>query len=367
MSIGGEPWWKLTTGRPFHETLEIMNDEHDIRAVGFGLRAHPTDDFESVDGCGNLLPKDPEENIRLAFRGGRADILVLWMHRWSVTGTACDGSTYIEWQDYPLVGHPHMPEGVFEHLYRNYGDRPLVVVFMSFESDVRLSGKGCLARDNCAMWDLEECVNWCETERGYDNDWPLGTRWFPEGYTLPDDCLSRCCDMNKLNRRDLMLRKFNARQAAAEAARWKHRHARLKVYHAVEIDRYGTQDEWLLVARDVIPHMDSPPDFIGLSLWPAKAGDVIESFRRVQRWTNLASYRYFIAEVGAKELQPGDQYARIMKVVPPLFDEGVAFALVWSMEQSSPNQQTLHALIDPETGEYRSGYQAIQELNAMYR
>jgi hypothetical protein len=39
---------------------------------------------------------------------------------------------------------------------------------------------------------------------------------------------------------------------------------------------------------------------------------------------------------------------------------------VWSLEQSSEKQMTLHALIDPETGEYRSGMDAIQELNEIY-
>jgi hypothetical protein len=127
----------------------------------------------------------------------------------------------------------------------------------------------------------------------------------------------------------------------------------------------------LLVARDVIPLMDSLEGvMVGLSCWPNKCGrtedEVIESFNRVMEWTGLPPYRLFVAEVGAQELAAGDQYNRIMTVVSALFDRGAAFALVWSLEQQEGKQQTLHAVIDPETGEYRSGMDAIKELNDAY-
>jgi hypothetical protein len=164
---------------------------------------------------------------------------------------------------------------------------------------------------------------------------PTTADWYPEGYVQPDDCRPICCDQAKLDRRHRMLRVFNERQKALAAARWKYRHANLRVFLGIEIDRYGRDNEWLLVGRDVIPLMDSLEGvMVGLSCWPAKCGEtsdeVIESFQRVQTWIDLPAYRFFIAEVGAREVEPGAQYARICEVVRALLDRGVAFALVWS-------------------------------------
>jgi hypothetical protein len=358
MTVGGQPWWQLTTGRPFYETVLQMDREHGLSAIGFGLRAHPTDNVEAYNGCGELLPdaSPNSEAIRPAFRHPGMDIIVLWLSHWGTTEMSCDGQSYIAWQEYPL--------DVYGWLYRYYGNQDKAVILMSYESDNRLHGKGCHDRDECSWYDLAGCVERCEAGTWMVND------WYPEGYVRPDDCLSVCCDQDKLARRHRMLRIFNERQAAAEAARWKYRHAKLRVYHAIEVDRYDREGLWLTTARDVIPYMQKPPDFVGLSCWPAKCGEttseVIESFNRVMEWTGLPVYRMFVAEVGAREFTPGDQYNRIMTVVPPLFDRGAAFALVWSLEQSSEKQMTLHALIDPETGEYRSGMDAIQELNEIY-
>jgi hypothetical protein len=343
MTIAPEPWWSLTTGRPFWQTLAAMKNEHELSAIGFGLRAHP---FVNYD-----------ENIRRAFRSGDVDVMVLWVSHWIETGTSCDGNAYVEWQMYP--------ESLFEELYNNYGDRPLTIIVMTFESDVRLHGKACQERDECSWYDLDGCIERCEGGTMFVNN------WLPDGYVEPADCRSICCDQNKLDRQHYMLNVLNARQKAVAEARWKYRHANLEVFLGIEVDRYGRQDEWLLVARDVIPLMDSLEGvMVGLSCWPNKCGrtedEVIESFNRVMEWTGLPPYRLFVAEVGAQELAAGDQYNRIMTVVSALFDRGAAFALVWSLEQQEGKQQTLHAVIDPETGEYRSGMDAIKELNDAY-
>jgi hypothetical protein len=342
MSEGPLPWWHLITGRPFFDTLAEMVDRHDIRAVGFALRAHPTENIY--------------ENIRKAFRVEGIDILVLWLEHWANTEPSCDGSPYLAWQN--------LPPDIFEQLYTYYANQPKTIIVMTFESSQRLHGKGCLARDECApgTWYADECPAVCEENPDLGVGW-----WLPEGYVRPDDCQSICCDLAKSRRRDYMLQTFNELQSAVQSARIAHADAKLKVFFAVEIDRFSNQEEWLLTARDVLPYMDALPDFIGLSLWPAKAGDVVESFRRVQGWVSLPSYRFFIAEVGAKERWTGEQRDRIMSVVPPLFDAGLTFALVWSMEQPHPAEQTGHALIDPVTGDLRSGYSAYRELNDIYR
>ena len=356
----------LPPKRPFQETLQLARDVHGLTAVGFHLGAHPTDSNEAYNECGEYLPESSmnAEKIRKAFREPGIDIIVLWMSYFAVIGDSCDGYKFYEWQNYSTGEDWRLEDSLFDQFYQFYANQPKAIVIMSYEGSARLHGGGCMERDECVpiSGSIDGCLAACAEDPTYGDD-----RWHPEGYVRPLDCQSVCCDLAKLDRRQLMLRKFNARQAAAERARAAHPDAALRVFHAVEIDRFGVQDEWLLTARDVIPFMDSRPDFVGLSLWPAKGGDVVESFNRVRSWTSLPGYRLFIAEVGAREKIPGDQYARIMEVVPPLFDLGSPFALVWSLEQSDPEYQTLHALVDPATGEYRSGMAAIEELNATYR
>ena len=342
MAQGPLPWWPLTTGRPFIDTLLEMRDSHDLTAAAFQLRSHPTENVY--------------ENIRKAFRIEGVDIIVLWLERWASTEPSCDAGPYVAWQNYPL--------SVYNELYELYSNQPKAIFLMSYESDNRLHGKGCLARDECVPegWYWNDCPAVCEENPNLGEGW-----WLPDDYIRPLDCRSICCDLSKSARRDYMLRTFNERQAAVEAARAAHPGAELRVFHAIEIDRYGVEDEWLLTARDIIPYMDAPPDFIGLSLWPAKAGDVVESFHRVQDWTGLPNYRVFVAEVGARERWFNEQYDRITSVVDALFAEGVAFAMVWSLDQPLPNLWTGHALIDPLTGDLRSGYLAVRELNETYR
>ena len=337
MSEGPLPWWPITTGRPFWETLQRAHDIHDLTAVGFALRAHPTINYY--------------ENVRRAFRNPDIDIIVLWTTHWAATEDNCDGGQNVVWQDYPLT--------IFEDLYRTYAHQNKTIILMTYESDNRLHGMGCREREQCAPW------GWYTNgvcEAACEDGTLMGIPEMSEG----EPCSVVCCDLSKLSRGRYMIRTFDARQAAVEAAREAHPDAALRVYHAVEIDRYS-DDEWLLVARDVLPYLQTPPDFVGLSLWPAKSDPAIESFHRVQDWIGLPAYRFFIAEVGAREQYVGKQYDRLMSVIPPLFDAGVAFALVWSLEQSSENQFTTHALVDQETGEYRSGMAAIEELNETYR
>ena len=356
----------VTPRRPFQETLQLARDVHGLTAVGFHMMAHPTDSNEAYNDCGEFLPESSmnNEQIRKAFREPGIDIIVLWMSYFAVIGESCDGYNFFEWQAYSTGEDWRLEDSIFDQFYRFYAGQDKAVFVMTYESGDRLNGGGCMERDECVpiSGTIDGCLAACEEDPMHGDD-----RWHPEGYVRPLDCQSVCCDLAKLERREFMLRKFNSRQAAAERARAAHPDAALRVFHAVEIDRFGMQDEWLLTARDVIPFMDSRPDFVGLSLWPKKAGDVVESFKRVHNWTRLPGYRLFIAEVGAPEKTPGDQYDRIMSVVPPLFALGSPFALVWSLEQSDPAYQTLHALVDPVTGEYRSGMAAIEELNDTWR
>ncbi|MCK5018330.1 MAG: hypothetical protein KAS32_14830, partial [Candidatus Peribacteraceae bacterium] len=216
MTTVGQPWWPITTGRPFWETLERARDMHGLTAVGFALRAHPTDNTQN------------DENIRMAFRTPGIDIIVLWLSHWSSTEPKIDGTQTIMWQNYP--------DSIFEQLYQYYSHQDKTIIVMTYESDNRLHGK-CMERNECVPegWYWNDCPDICREQREYDYSWPVGYGWwFPEDYVLPDGCRIRCCDMNKMARRDLLIRQFNRRQRAAEAARGAYPDAALKVFHAVE-------------------------------------------------------------------------------------------------------------------------------------
>ena len=189
------------------------------------------------------------------------------------------------------------------------------------------------------------------------------------------ECNIYCCDYLRVYRGKYLLRLFNARQAAAEQARADHPGANLRVFHTIEVNYFGNQDwQSMTVLADVIPQMDHQPDFVGLSLWPA-AGDPVEALQYAMDMTGLPPERILLSQVGAREgTQPDGsvlynprQEERLLSTIPPLFELGVPFAIVWSMEQPEPTGRTGHAMIDPVTGEYMSGWYAVEQLNATWR
>jgi hypothetical protein len=361
MSTGPFPWWSLTTGRPLWQSFEFMRDKG-LTAVGAMLRANPTDVIDAVDDCGNPLPNATtnNENIRRAFRMPGIDIIVIEPLWWASTEQGCTGLKNIRWQ--------HIPPHIFEDLYRVYSGQNKVIIVQDFEVDWTVHGLGCRERDECVTSD-PGCVDRCEA----GGTASFFQEWWPEGYVRPTGCQSMCCDLVKLNRAWGLLRHMNAMETAAMAARAAHPDKPLRVFYSVEVNFFA--DEFLLIARDVIPRMDAPPDFVALGLYK-KAGDVIDAFNNVVDWTGLPPHRIFLSEVGAREgtqpdgsfIEGTPQYDRIVPVVEELFARGIAFALVWSFEEVAyTGGHTGFAVIDAVTGEERSGMAAIRELNGVYR
>jgi len=326
-------WWHLTNTEPTWVTFERMVS-YDITAVGKFIRAHPTDNIIAYNDCGELLPdtSSNSENIRRAFRTAGLDVIVFRPEQWGSLETGCNDRTALRWE--------HYPSSLYQDMYKFYAGQDKAVFIMSLEADLQLYGVGCKAADECAPW--------------------------VSGMT---------CEEDREARRAYLLRIFNERQAAAEVARSMYPNAALRVFHSVEVNFYGTKD-WqnLTVLADVIPDMIVPPDFIGLSIWPA-AGDPLDALYYAMEMTGLPAYRFFISQVGAREGSQPDgrffylphQRDRLMYVIPTLFDAGVAFALVWSMEQPVPSGWTGHSIIDHVTGERLSGWETIIELNDLYR
>jgi hypothetical protein len=259
-------------------------------------------------------------------------------------------------------------------MYQHYSYQHKAIFIMSLEADLQLYGAGCKEPDDClsyGWWDggcQEECTEWMQ-----DNpDASYGCQMWGN---CEAECAVYCCDDLRISRGKYLLRIFNERQAAVEQARLDYPGANLKVFHTIEVNFYANQPwQSMTVLADVIPYMDHQPDFIGLSIWPA-AGDPVEALEYTMSMTGLPPERIFLSQVGAREgTQPDGtvlylprQRDRLMAVIPPLFELGVAFALVWSMEQPEPAGRTGHSVMDSVTGEQLSGWAAIEELNATWR
>ena len=321
--------------QPLKITMREMVDKHGISAVGLLLDAHPTE--------------NTYENIRKAFRTPGIDIIVFRPSHWQIIEKTCTGHNGYTLEPYPIT--------LFEDLYRYYSKQPKHILVQNIEGDWQMHGIGCRARNECPGmgWYGDACLSVCDAGE-------LAEYQVSEG----ESCAVQCCDMEKIDRGEYLLRTFNERQAAAEAARAAHPDATLKVWHSVEVNFFGTRDwQFRTVLCDIIPRMDSPPDFIGLSIYNM-AGDPVVALDYAMECTHLPAWRFFISEVGAKEEEPGDQAAAIHAVVDPLFALGLPFALVWSIEDST-SWLTGYSVIDVNTGEKLSGYTAIQELNETYR
>lgn len=344
MSEGPIPWWAASPGKqPLYETFLSMRNGG-LTAVGGLLRSHPT--------------KSIWEDIRRAFRTPGIDVITVCPMRWASTEWNYDRTVKnIRWEN--------TPSEVFHLLYRHYGHQDKVIIVQTLELDWTVAGIGCRDDDKCITSDgrFDRYRSACEE----------GSLATYQGLFDHLGCKRVAASMVKLDRAAYLLGESNRLQAACNQARANHPNAKLKVFYAMEVNFFT--NEFYLVARDLIPQMESPPDFVGLSLYK-KAGDAVKAYDNVLEWTGLPPERVFISEVGAREgtqrdgrVLTGDrQYDRIMSVVPPLFDKGCPLALVWSWaEIPFTGGHTGYAVNDAVTGEELSGCRAIEELNARYR
>jgi hypothetical protein len=303
LSEGPIYWWgaQADQGKPNWVNASWVRDEFGIAAIGLLLAAHP---FENIF-----------ENIRRLFRLDGIDIIVFRPERWGVTDQRCDDSIGVLWTEYPTGGDDDFPTlewSLFDKMFERYANQDKDIFITNIEADWQLRGFGCHEEQ-------------------------------------PED-----------DHAHNMLREFNRRQAAAERARAANPDATLRVWHAIEVNFFGNQ-EWQdrTVLCDIIPLMDSSPDFISLSLY-LMAGDPVDALHYAMACTGLPANRFYISEVGSRT----DQYDRIHDYVTALFEEGVAFALVWCLDVWP--HDTEWSVVDPASGEWRGGMFAIQDLNNVW-
>lgn len=364
--VSGAAWWSITPSQPFWQTLDWIYNDYQIDAVGTYLRSHPWDHTQN------------DENIRDAFRHPDARVLHLNLQYWGAQANNCnaDGEIVeggVNWLHYPTDEGPWpdiIAEGdpnraailerhrsVYDALYDYYSGQDKHIFINSPEAGWQLFGEGCRSRELC---DLPP-RHWCRAACAAGT--LVRDPATPEGAS----CDVACCDVWRRARASYMLRTWTERQAAAEKARADNPGAALKVWHSVEVVFYGTEDwQFIVPLCDIIPQMPSPPDFIGMSIYPM-AGDPVGALEYAMECTGLPASRFYISEVGRK-VDKGDQYEWIYSVVDALFQKGVAFALVWAIHSPisyEPNWP--YSVVDPRTGEWRPGMYAIRDLNEKWR
>ena len=297
------------------------------------LRAHPTINYD--------------ENIRKLFRMPGLDSILVRPEHWGAVDYRCDGSMGVLWEDYPM--------SIYEDMYKYYAGQDKDIFITNLESDWQAHGVGCRARDECVDTPrYRSYLECCQDEAcvlGVYLDYPPGT-----------PCEIQACDMAKLDRADYLLYIFNKRQAAAKAARAAHPSAAVRVWHAVEVNFYGTRDwQFFTVLGGVIPRMDEPPDFICLSVY-AMAGDPRVALEYAMDATGLPAHRFIISETGSRK----DTYNKLRAVIDTMFSMGVRLAFVWDLE-IDPAYDTGFSIVDRVTGEEFEGMRAVRDLNKEWR
>jgi len=328
-------WWHLQApdGEPNWKHVANVRDRYDLDSVALMLRAHPYVNYN--------------ENIKKMFRMDGINNIVIRPEQWGAVDYRCDGSRGLIWEDYP--------ESLFMEMYHYYAGQDKDIFITNLESDWQAHGAGCRARDECVddprYRSYLECCQDPMCELGTYLDY---LNWIP--------CEVRACDMQKQDRAGYLLSVFNRRQAAAQGARMAYPRATVRVWHMVEVNFYGNQDwQFFTVLSDVIPRMESPPDFIGLSLYQM-AGDPEEALQYAMGVTGLPAYRFIISETGART----DTYNRIYNTIDSLFQMGVRLAFVWDLEVD-PVYDTGYSVVDRVTGEELEGMRAIRDLNNEWR
>jgi hypothetical protein len=430
MQQGPIPWWHLTTGQPLWQSLEMMV-ENEVTAVGLMLRAHPWDHTQNFENIRKALRTPGIDILVIRFyfwastdNNCRGTENLLWGNyptgdpAWE--DRVC-GSLRPDRKAECLDRHG----SIFKKLYQYFGNQDKDIFVIPNETGWQMFGVGCRERNECPSppnwWCIEACENGtlvpypitAENPPDLPCDCPdpqsIGCTISPavceecreECKKIP--CEIQCCDMLKVDRGEYLLKVFNERQKAAEEARAAYPNAKLRVWNTVEAVFFGTRDwQFITPLKDIIPRMDSGPDAIGASLWPmsddvlppestAKAYaetkeiawptkmDFIGTKKAMRKSTNsaldyilehtgLPPERVFISEVGTRERQKGDQRKRIEAVVNSMFERRVAFALIWSWEDENLNSYISgRSIVDEKTGEPRSGYHAMKDLNKKWR
>ena len=172
---------------------------------------------------------------------------------------------------------------------------------------------------------------------------------------------------------DFMMHIIDQRQADVERARREAFFERgyrpkLRVYHAVTINKYPANAPdwpWPYLAER-INDLEHRPDFILVSYWK-RGVDPRETFDWISDVTGYPPHRIGIAELGAPE---GEQEARFLDYVPMMWEWGVRVITIWHYKQTwcaAPVNWGLWKQAQPCAGkvewtEPTDGFRALMEV-----
>lgn len=340
-SCGPLPWWHVNCENGVENWIAVDNAirDYDIYAFGIMMEANP---FYS-----------PWEPIDKLFRTPLADILVIRPEHWGSQDYLCSDEGMVlggvKWENYP--------DSIFNDIYDQYAGyvgRERHIFITNTEADWQAYGTACRERDQCIKFEryydyLEQCQNGIDLVTGIE-------------YTN-ESCFIRACDAVKADRAHYVVELSRRRQRSAELSRNMNPGTNLRVWHVIEVNFYGNQPWQTFTMLEKLTEAGVYPDFYGLALYN-QAGDPVEALQYAMQITGLPAKRFFISETGHKDLDK--QYDKIYNRIDGLFQEGVAFALVWDLEVT-PVYNTGYSIVDRETGEWNPGMYAVRDLNEKWR
>jgi hypothetical protein len=342
-------------------TKELLDDitSHGIRIVKLWLEGNPFDGrpkwgwetpwgvWMSGMGNGKVLFEDMDE----VWRHPDVDIFVVRFVNmaWTVIETGCSG-----WTGPTFAQEPSFK--IAKKLLKHYGNEDKTIIFSNWEGDNQWRGSGCNEPDQ-AMWSA------------------AGT-WYNTG-CRDDNTIEECAEMFCRERMAYVKRCTERRQEGIEQARALYPDATLRIFHSLVVSDFDEKPGYfgLNLTKDMIPTLEHPPDFIGVSYYTKHEKSITEIAEYIAQHTGYPPERLYIDEIGAPEKIPGRQYDRLMAVIPEAFVAGYAFACIWMWKQTwhdfftngkPKNFGMWQWTTDSgkvEWGEPTSGLQAIQEIN----
>jgi hypothetical protein len=158
-------------------------------------------------------------------------------------------------------------------------------------------------------------------------DWEQDNQWSCGGAVTVDEAAARMLSVTWAS---------EVRQRAVQRAREENPGTALKLMFAMIVNDFDELPAYygMNLVKDAIPYMNPKPDMLGVTYWGKHLMSITEVLEYIQFHTGYTAHRVYLDEVGIAEKRGGEQYARLMSVIPEAFDAGYAFACVWMWRQT---------------------------------
>lgn len=185
---------------------------------------------------------------------------------------------------------------------------------------------------------------------GWEQDWQL------KGLGCPDSIPTQA-------EQDDYLALLNARQNGIEQARANNSSKPLQIYHAVEVNHVFNSS--FRIIDELIPLMDSLPDFISYSHWSATF-EIDDTLAYITSSTGICAYRTILGEVGRTESTSASGYPYIYGSMKEAFDTGASMAFMWSYRDQLNCPKTKGRWLRRCDDSLATSYDALMDLKTEY-